>query len=343
MYIFYYSEKEFRIVKKSALCYFLLLITIIFTNGFFLIPAASAQSIAAIGEIITEGSVFIESSNNKWVSSGPAYPLLQGTAIKTENGVASLYFKDGSRVDLSKNTIAVIDGYSADYSIKLGKGVISFNISPSASLRVETASAFINISSKNDIVQKVGYEKPQRSLGVISTNDKGTEVRNISGRIQVNISASESRQLSSGETFFIGSDNKYRINKTQTVTKVDEDNYIIKKGDCMEIKTEKLEGVFKVNSQGNITLPGNISLHVEGLTTSEVRELIAKKLSKPLEITFVRILENCKIAGAYFTAGSGSKIAVGAILGAYFTTGSLTAYYSFRRGHGRGPASPHNF
>lgn len=332
-----------RILKQTAFQYVLLIITFIFANGFFVIQPASAQNILTIGEIIIEGSVFIESSNNQWISSGSAYPLLQGTAIKTENGIASLYFKDGSRVDLSKNTIAVIDGYSGDYSIKLGKGVISYNISPSASLGVETASAYININSNNDIVQKVGYEKPQRSLGIISTTDKGTEVRNIYGKMQVNISASELRQISSGETIFIGSDNKYRIYKTQSVAKVSEENYIIKKGDLLEIKTEKLEGVFEVNSEGNITLPGNISLHVEGLTTADVKELIVKKLSKPLLNTYVRVLEKDKAAGAYFTAGSGSKIAVGAILGVYFTTGSLTAYYSFRRGHGRGHASPHSF
>ncbi len=38
----------------------------------------------------------------------PTYPLLQDTGIRTEDGSASIFFKDGSRVDLSTDTIVSV-------------------------------------------------------------------------------------------------------------------------------------------------------------------------------------------------------------------------------------------
>jgi hypothetical protein len=62
----------------------------------------------------------------------------------------------------------------------------------------------------------VGYEKSNRVLGVISATEKGTEVRNISGKILVNASTTGTRTLTSGESILIGQDNIAKVFKTQS-------------------------------------------------------------------------------------------------------------------------------
>ena len=179
------------------------------------IAGVSAQNVAVLGEIQSSGKVFIGSSNGKWSPAMPTYPLLQDTGIRTEDGSASISFKDGSRIDFSRDTVASINGEAPNYSIHLAKGVIAFNITPAASLSVTTPSAGISVNSRNGHILKVGYEKRGRVLGVISATEKGTEVRNISGEILVSASATGSRQLASGESMLVRSKSDFKVYKTQ--------------------------------------------------------------------------------------------------------------------------------
>lgn len=182
------------------------------------VPSASAQSINTLGEIKTTGSVYIRSSVGEWMTAGKTYPLLQNSAIKTTDGSASLFFKDGARVDISNNSGAVISGSSSDHKIHLSQGIIAFNINASSSLSVATPSTTVFINKRENHIRKVGFEEQQRTLGVISVTEKGTEIRNISGKILASLSASESKTITSGESLLIANDGKYKIYKTQSVT-----------------------------------------------------------------------------------------------------------------------------
>lgn len=179
------------------------------------IAGVSAQTVAVLGELQSTGEVFMSSPTGQWSPAMPTYPLLQDTGIRTEDGSASIFFKDGSRVDLSKDTIVSIGGGAQNYTMHLAKGVIAFSIKPISSLSVSTPSASISINSKDNIVQKVGYEKSSRILGVISSNEKGTEVRSISGRILVGSSTAGTKTLVTGESMLVGPDSNYKVYKTQ--------------------------------------------------------------------------------------------------------------------------------
>jgi len=186
------------------------------------IAGVSAQTVTVLGELQSTGKVFIGSSNGKWTPAMPTYPLFQGTGVRTEEGSTSVFFKDGSRVDLSGNTIVSITGEVPDYSIRLAKGVIAFSIKPMSSLSVSTPSAGISVNSKDSIVQKVGHnEKSSPVLGIISTTEKGTEVRNISGKISVTSSAAGTKTLVTGESMLVGPDSKYEVYKTQGIAATD--------------------------------------------------------------------------------------------------------------------------
>ncbi|MBI5633883.1 MAG: FecR domain-containing protein [Nitrospirae bacterium] len=186
--------------------------------SFSIAAPVSAQSIAVLGEVKANGKVFLEATGGQWLSAPATYPLLQNTGIRTDDGSASLHFKDGSRIDISKNALAVIDGSSGQYTVHMSKGTLAFNIAPGASLFVQTASATVSVNMKNSVVQKVSLEKSGRVLGVISATDKGTEVRSISGRIAIEVTPTETKLISSGEGIFVDAGSTYKVYNTQALT-----------------------------------------------------------------------------------------------------------------------------
>lgn len=324
---------------------FVFISAFILTNFFSPFSPASAQSVLTLGEIHATGTVFIESSYGNWQPSAKTYPLLQGTKIKTGEGSASLHFRDGSRVDLSKNTMAVIEGSSSDVSVKLVSGVIAFNISPASSLTVSTASTDVSVNSRKGIVQKVFLESAGWSLGAVSVSDKGTEVKSISGKIFVSVSSSDMKLVAPGENIFIGSDGKYNVYKTQAIRS----DHRIKNGDLLEVKTEGFEGIYKVDSKGTISLPANKNFHVAGLTTAEAEKMIADSLGKSLEKTIVTIVEQKKIiplveqnkSAGLLAKSSGENIAAIAIgTSQAITVGALSGFVVFRGNRHASPSIP---
>jgi len=193
--------------------------------SFITIAPVSAQSIAVLGEVKANGKVSIASTGGQWLSAPATYPLLQNTGIKTDEGSAALYFKDGSRIDLSKNSLAVVDGIANQYTIQMSQGTLAFNMAPGASLSVMTVSASVSVNKKNPLVQKVSMEKSGRVLGVISSTDKGTEVRCISGRVAIDVTPAETKLLSSGESIFVETGGRYKVYNTQAIVpEKDEDS-----------------------------------------------------------------------------------------------------------------------
>lgn len=185
--------------------------------SFSIIAPASAQSISVLGEVRTHGKAFIASASGQWQAAPATYPLLQNTGIKTDDGSAALYFKDGSRIDISKDSLAVIDGSSSHYAVQLSTGIAAFNIAPNTSVSLQTPSALVSINKKGSLVQKVSLETSGRVLGVISSTDKGTEVRCISGRISIDVTPTETKLISSGESLFVDAASKYKVYNTQAV------------------------------------------------------------------------------------------------------------------------------
>jgi hypothetical protein len=153
------------------------------------IAGASAQNAAVLlGEIRSSGKVFILSSAGQWSPAMPAYPLLQNTGIRTEDGTASIFFKDGSRIDLSRNTIASITGEAPHYVIHVEKGSVAFSIAPSASLSLPELSADIVAGDIKDTV-----------VGSVSVAGTCLQVENITGKMNINSSSAGEQTLAAGQ------------------------------------------------------------------------------------------------------------------------------------------------
>lgn len=191
-------------------------VAIIFLFMLSSVSSVFAQSVNVLGEIKSTGKVFISSSNGGWLPAKTSYPLLENIGIKTEDGTAAVYFRDGSRTDIAKNSRASVSGSGSGYSVSLSKGVIAFNMTSTAALSVVTPSSTVSVNMMNSPVQKVSLSK-ERVLGAIAVTEKGTEVRSISGRISVTAAAGETRMVSTGESIFIGPDSSFKVYKTQAV------------------------------------------------------------------------------------------------------------------------------
>lgn len=304
------------------------LILFIFTGVIFSSVLVSAENITAFGELNAKGEVFIGSDDETWMPSGSSYPLLQNTVVKTENGFASLFLNDSSRVDISKETVIAINSSKADHTVKLSKGIVAFNIAPSSTLSVITPSSSVSVRKSGDVVHKVSVSNDGRVLGVITVSEKGTDVKSIAGTITVSTEASVIKNISTGESMFVGTDQAMKVYKTQA-------GEIIEKGDRLEIKTNGLEGIYKVDADGNIKIL-NINIHVEGLTEAEAAKLVADVLSKELPKTFVNIIDDEIIAAALFPARAGAIAAAEVALATGITI------YSNNKSHPR-IASPFTF
>lgn len=169
----------------------ILIPSLIFTN-FIFTTHVLAQEPIAFGEIKASGVVQIESSTGQWVKMQDVYPLLKNTKLRTGEGVVFITMKDGSRIDLSKGTEAVIDVLDGSYTINLAKGTLYFDMPPSATLTVITPHTTVSTG-----------QNPKNNQGIIVSSDKGTEVRNIAGNTKISFCGLQPRALAGGESLFV--------------------------------------------------------------------------------------------------------------------------------------------
>ena len=173
----------------------ILILSLLFTN---LIPLsqALAESPIAFGEIKPAGDVMTESSTGQWVKMKEVYPLLKDTKLKTGEGIVSIITKDGSKIDLSRETEAIINVTDSNYTVTLvgcSKGTLSFNMTPPASLTVTTTQATLST---------VRVPSQANIQGMVINSDKGTDIRSISGRITVRPLGLQPKVLNTGESLF---------------------------------------------------------------------------------------------------------------------------------------------
>lgn len=186
--------------------YFSCLIQVIILITIFSPIIASSMEPVAFGEIKSSGGVQIGSSTGKWVQVQDVYPLLKNTRIRTNDGVVFITTRDGSRIDLSKETEASIDAAKGSYSVALENGTVSFNITPSTSLAITTRGAIISVAQQvggyYSLVAGVGAPSFTNIKGMVFSGPKGTFIKSISGRINVSGPALQARVLNAGESLF---------------------------------------------------------------------------------------------------------------------------------------------
>lgn len=169
-----------------------------------------AQESYAFGEIKSSGSVQIGSSTGKWVQIQDIYPLLKNTKIRTNDGIVFITTREGSRIDLSKDTEASIEAMNNNYPVNLVNGTISFNITPSSSLTIVTKNATISVATQvggyYSLVAGPGAPDLTNIQGMVFSNAQGTYIKSINGRINISGSSLQARVLNTGESLFASAD-----------------------------------------------------------------------------------------------------------------------------------------
>jgi len=175
----------------------LIIIAVFVLTHVFPAVEVCARQTAAYGEIKTAGNVQVESSTGRWTGMPDTYPLLSGTKLRTNDGIASITTKDGSKIDISRNTEIAVTAADSGYTIDLLSctGTISFNMGPSALLHVNTSQAVIStVGGTTTNIQ-----------GMVTGIVNGTEVRSISGAVAIGAGqgGKEQRVLNTGESMFV--------------------------------------------------------------------------------------------------------------------------------------------
>lgn len=183
------------------------LIAALFLSFIVSSTSVSAKEVMALGEIKATGMVSIESSVGKWVELRDAYPLLKSTKLKTNEGVVSITTKEGTRLDLSRNTEVSIDAAGNSYTLTLAYGTVSFNIMPSSEFIIITKAATISagrqVAGHYSLVAGPGAPRLPNIQGMVVSDSKGTLTRSNKGRINVSGKGFQAKALDSGESFFV--------------------------------------------------------------------------------------------------------------------------------------------
>ncbi len=179
-------------MKKCRFISLVLIPSLIFSN-FIFAAHISAQEPVAFGEIKAAGAVQIESSTGQWVEMRDVYPLLKNTKLRTRDGIVSITTRGGSRIELSKDTEVAFEALNGGYTINLKQGTLSFNMTPPELLTVTTAQATVSV-----------VPNPENYRGMVICSEKGTEIRSISGKINVSyLGSSNIKILAAGESLFV--------------------------------------------------------------------------------------------------------------------------------------------
>lgn len=136
-----------------------------------------------IGEIIVRGEVQYEVKENSWKNIEFSYfPLFAGMKIKTQKGLANIFFKDHANVELNKDSslfIADID------NLRLLKGRIDFRIPAQANLRLHLGKLIVQKGSFRQAAKGI-YPAGEEVLGTITLHAHGAvTINNMKGNISV--------------------------------------------------------------------------------------------------------------------------------------------------------------
>ncbi|MBM4140576.1 MAG: hypothetical protein FJ242_03650 [Nitrospira sp.] len=166
-----------------------------------LIPATSvsAQRLMAFGEMRAEGEVKMLSSTGEWVKLKGVYPLLKETKLRIGEGTVFITTRGGSRIDLLKDTEAIVDVTNSTYAVDILNctGNVSFNMAITEVLKVtapETPSV---------LVQKTDVPSPANIQGTVFNRQNGTEIKSILGKIYVSHHGLKPETLNTGDSLFV--------------------------------------------------------------------------------------------------------------------------------------------
>lgn len=143
-------------------------------------------SVTILGDVVGKGSTEMKAAFNKWISiSDKAYPLMDGSHLRSGAGMMSSIFRDGARMEIGKNSEIIVTGARGTYAVDLSKGKIAFSMPQGISFSVTTPTATVQTQVQPNIIQKVSTTSQDYIRGTVGYDGKGTTITAMSGTIMV--------------------------------------------------------------------------------------------------------------------------------------------------------------
>jgi len=155
-------------------------------NGFQGMKTEAQEKVLPIGQMTSRGEVKFEAKENTWKIAEPsAFPLFQGTKVKTEKGVAVILLPDNGQIEVGQNSLFSFDQKDR---LLLLQGSIDFRIQTAAEMRFGTGEISIVPSRSLQATRNpssVPY-KNEEIIGSISIHPDGAvTVRTLQGSLTV--------------------------------------------------------------------------------------------------------------------------------------------------------------
>ena len=157
-----------------------------------------------LGTVVASGKASMKAGLDRWVPvDEKTYPVVDGTALKTEDGTMSVTMKDGASVDLGKKTDLVINGAPGNYLMRLQLGTIAFKIYEGMGLFVTTPSTSVVVQRMSGTIEATRHTAKNEISGIITHDGKETQVVCQRGKFGVMQAAAETLILTEGNALAV--------------------------------------------------------------------------------------------------------------------------------------------
>lgn len=160
---------------------------------------AAEGSPRVLGTVTAMGHASMKGALDRWVPvDEKTYPLVAGAALRTELGTMSMLMKDGTSIDIGKQTNLIVNGTLNSYLMHLQLGTMAFKVHPGVGLTVTTPSTSVVVQRVSGGAETARYTFKDEVSGIITHDGKDTQVVCLRGKFSVVPANAETQLLTEG-------------------------------------------------------------------------------------------------------------------------------------------------
>jgi hypothetical protein len=154
-----------------------------------------------LGSVVATGNASMKAGIDRWMPvDQKTHPVLDGTALKTEEGTTSITMKDGATIEMGKKTDLVVNGSLGNYSMRLQQGMMAFKVYEGIGLSVTTPNTSVVIQRVSGTVEKARHAFKDEVSGIVTHDGKDTQVICLRGKFSVTQANTEAWILTEGNS-----------------------------------------------------------------------------------------------------------------------------------------------
>jgi len=166
---------------------------------------AAEEGLPVLGSAVGVGNASMKTALDTWMPvEGKTYPVVDGSAFKTNEGTLYIGTKDGAALELGKKTGALLRGAIKNYRMQLDIGTVGFKVYQGTGLSVSTPSTTVVVQSSSQSDEKSRRTFKDEISGIITYDGVETKVVCLKGKFAVTPSDSDTRYLTEGNMVVIG-------------------------------------------------------------------------------------------------------------------------------------------